>query len=442
MTNYRTVINVQDPAYGAIGNGTTDDGPAIQSAANAAAAANLPLYFPFGTYLIATVVGIPSNSRWFGDIGAIINISPTCTVSSFTIGGTCRPLYINGSSNITLEDLTFTSTGTGLAANGIAFAAINGNNINLKNCTFTGFGNSSYYAQGAIFLTCTDVTVNHCTFANNSGDGCAFSTSCSNFKFMSNTSNNNGDWGCAISYQCTNGLIENNTFIGNASCATGSDRCVDIIFTNNLCVNNAYGIRVCRFAPDSIQSQYVTIIGNIVNGATTLGISVEECTSPAGVTISGNVVVGSNGSGINVSDSCVVNVCGNTIYSTNGPSIVVASYQSSYETGRIAIVGNTCSTGTYGIEQVTGPGTISTILVSANAITAMSVAPYTLLSNAIYQQYNATNKYLDISSSINVPSSLMSSTASAGGIAMPSQVWQFLPVYIGGVQKKVPLFDP
>jgi hypothetical protein len=68
------VINVQDADYGALGDGTTDDVTAINSAADAAVAAGFPLYFPAGRYLVSRCIEIPSNRglRVIFDAGAIV----------------------------------------------------------------------------------------------------------------------------------------------------------------------------------------------------------------------------------------------------------------------------------------------------------------------------------------------------------------------------------
>lgn len=51
-----TVVNVKDPAYGALGDGTTDDTSALNNAKSAAVTAGLPLYLPKGTYKITSAL--------------------------------------------------------------------------------------------------------------------------------------------------------------------------------------------------------------------------------------------------------------------------------------------------------------------------------------------------------------------------------------------------
>jgi hypothetical protein len=57
---------VKDAAYGATGNGTTDDTAAVQNAVNAAATAGLPVYFPAGTYKVTSTIVLPGNLQIIG----------------------------------------------------------------------------------------------------------------------------------------------------------------------------------------------------------------------------------------------------------------------------------------------------------------------------------------------------------------------------------------
>ena len=62
----RHIFNIKD--FGAIGNGAANDTPAIEAALAAAqSAAPSTVYFPSGTYLIASALDAPSNVRWMGD---------------------------------------------------------------------------------------------------------------------------------------------------------------------------------------------------------------------------------------------------------------------------------------------------------------------------------------------------------------------------------------
>ena len=61
------IFNVKDPAYGAVGDGVTDDTTAIQSAATAVkTAGGGTLYFPPGTYIVNKSILISSNTHCLG----------------------------------------------------------------------------------------------------------------------------------------------------------------------------------------------------------------------------------------------------------------------------------------------------------------------------------------------------------------------------------------
>jgi|SRR5579859_1837428 len=428
--------------FGAKADGVNNDGPAITLAVTFCAGIGKDLFFPAGTYRILTYVSLPSNTKLVGEIGTIIHIDPACTLGPVNIGGTNRAFYASGVSGISFRGIIFESVTTGLTQQ--VNVAINAtSNIRVDDCTFRNFGNGSFYCQGLVMLGCSDIIVRASKFTGNSGDGLAIGNSSSNFQVSGNMVSGNADFGIAITLICNEGTITNNVILNNTSAGIGTDRCTNISITGNTLVNNAYGIRVCRFALDSNTNQYVAVSGNVVNGAGTIGISVEECTVPGGVTVTGNSVLGvSGGAGINISDSCVVTVSGNAVYSTTGASILVQSFNASYETGRVAIVGNSLTNGTYGIQQVTGPGTITTITVMGNNINNMSTALYTFLAGKANYFMDNTS-YMDVSNTLNFPSGISAGSATAGGgTAIPATTKGFLVMFLGGTQIKVPYYNP
>lgn len=435
----RERVSVLD--FGAVGNGTANDGPAIVAALTYCASTNKELFLPAGTYRILTYVSLPSNTKLVGEPGTIVHIDPACTLGTVNIGGTNRAFYASGVSGISFKGIIFESVTTGLTQQvNVALNATS--NIRVDDCTFRNFGNGSFYCQGLVMLGCSDIIVRASKFTGNSGDGLAIGNSSSSFQVFGNTVSGNGDFGIAITLICNEGTIANNVVLNNTSAGIGTDRCTNIAITGNTLVNNAYGIRVCRFAADSNLNQYVAISGNVVNGAGTLGISVEQCTSPGGVTVVGNSVVGVTGAGISVADSCVVTVNGNAVYSTTGASVLVQSFNASYETGRITIVGNSFNNGTYGIQQVTGPGTITSITVMGNDVNNMSVGLYSFLSGKA--NYLMTNtSFMDISNTLNFPSGISAGSATAGGgTAIPATTKGYLVMFLGGTQIKVPYYAP
>lgn len=77
-------FNVQDPTYGAVGDGVTDDSSAIDAAITAAEAVSGIVYFPQGTYLIGTALSFNDNITLLGcgPYASVLNFN-------FTSGAAC-----------------------------------------------------------------------------------------------------------------------------------------------------------------------------------------------------------------------------------------------------------------------------------------------------------------------------------------------------------------
>ena len=68
--NSPKVFNVK--SYGAVGNGSTDDRTALNNANTAAAASGGTVYFPGGTYRVASALTFSSNVTLQFDQGALL----------------------------------------------------------------------------------------------------------------------------------------------------------------------------------------------------------------------------------------------------------------------------------------------------------------------------------------------------------------------------------
>jgi hypothetical protein len=92
-------FNVKDPAYGAVGDGATDDRAAIALAILAANAVGGIVYFPGGTYRVTTALNVPYNVALVGtgpDSSIMDMNSATAVVFNFT-----APTGANGLSMVT-----------------------------------------------------------------------------------------------------------------------------------------------------------------------------------------------------------------------------------------------------------------------------------------------------------------------------------------------------
>lgn len=71
------VFNVKHPAYGATGDGTTDDTTAINAAITDAKAVNGIVFFPTGSYAVSSALNIDGIQAWGAGIGS--EVTPTGT---------------------------------------------------------------------------------------------------------------------------------------------------------------------------------------------------------------------------------------------------------------------------------------------------------------------------------------------------------------------------
>lgn len=428
------------------GDGVTDDSAAIQNATNEAAAAGKKLFLPAGVYCLKSFVTWPAGTSWVGEPGTQIYLDPAMTLG-INIGGLNRGLYNTGAGSLLLDGIVFASSKVGLTQS-VSIAIEHAVGVRITNCTFQNFGNSGFYAQGFIAFQTSDIRLLNSRFYNCSGDGAALASNIVNFNVSGCEFSQNGDWGLALSVGVTQGTVQGNMFIGNFGTAVGADRCTDVAFIGNTMVNNAHGVRVCKFGATPDVNRNITISGNNILNAGSIGISVEQSGdfntgANANISVTGNTITGSGGQGINVNDSTDVAVVGNAVFSTVSEGILMNAFTAGWETGRITVSGNKIDTCAYGIRQLTGSGTASRSTVVGNDVTAASVAATSFPNPALvdYIDGNTSANYFDFSKTINVPSGSMSTSASTGGTALPAQVWQYLPIYVGGVLKKIPVYN-
>jgi len=207
-------------------------------------------------------------------------------------------------------------------------------------------------------------------------------------------------------------------------------------------------VRVCKFGATPDVNRNITISGNNIVNAGSIGISIEQAGdfntgANANIAVTGNTITGSGGQGINVNDSTDVAVVGNAVFSTVSEGILLNAFTAGWETGRITVSGNKINTCAYGIRQLAGAGTPSRSTVVGNDITAASVLATCFPNPALvdYIDGNSSTSYFDFSKTINVPSGSMAASATSGGITPPAQVWQYLPIYVGGLLKKIPVYN-
>lgn len=169
--------NVTD--FGAVGNGITDDTTAINNALTAVSLNNGgSLYFPSGTYMVSSIIQVPSNIKIFGDgaatiikcknaiargvpngdaQGQSISLGSNCSVANLVLDGgdfDSGGIVVTHQSNVLIENVTVQNTvdTTGCQAFQIASA----NNVQITNCFATKVtqGVQGYLAKTLIINSC------------------------------------------------------------------------------------------------------------------------------------------------------------------------------------------------------------------------------------------------------------------------------------------------
>lgn len=208
------VFNVKSPAYGAVGDGVTNDQSAIAAAlAAAVAAGGGTVFFPKGTYLISTAIEWAPLVNILGS-GPGVSIIKTSSAANariltFTTGSAhTSPLLIAGvgfdasvsntgeqiyaaAGVVVMLDMYRVRLGASSTCVGNLLRIASGGNIRATNCRFTAGGSAfcAYLAANSVFSGCTFDTSNSsynvalCRFdasgvyGHHAVDGCTFNAS-------------------------------------------------------------------------------------------------------------------------------------------------------------------------------------------------------------------------------------------------------------------------
>lgn len=167
------VFNIR--AYGATGDGTTDDTAAIQAAIADSAVAGGTIVFPPGTYRVGKngAVGIlrpKSNTVWQGAGKGLSvlyfddSIGGTDMVGNNINNGTTYDALTNW----TMRDLTLRGRGATVKTQTVQLMRVSGSQITVEDC-------SSEYSRnmGMVVINSTDVTIRRCRIYRSMADGIA-----------------------------------------------------------------------------------------------------------------------------------------------------------------------------------------------------------------------------------------------------------------------------
>lgn len=292
-------------AFGAKGDGTTDDTTAIQNAVTAASAASGKVYFPTGTYIVSATItvtgdGVVVEGAQRGDTdhpcGTIVRVTASAftgtSLFSFQQSGTpARPLAGCGIRHISLDgnagahsniDGVFLQafdavlddieaayfSGNGVHVQGLTSPAWNTYNTKLINSFIhNNTGHGTFWDTAS-----TDTLEVDCTIYYNTGDGSHVETS-GHFMvgnhYYSNSNNIFLDGvtgaqvvGCEIEDALKHGIVVNDIAGVNGCYGTLISGCD--LYNNGNSVNNTYDDIIV--APNQSRGCQVSITGNIFHG--------------------------------------------------------------------------------------------------------------------------------------------------------------------------------
>jgi hypothetical protein len=148
----RETVSVTD--FGAVGNGTSDDTTAIQTAITQAAAAGKSLFFPNGTYLISSLT-VPANSYLYGESqeGVILRKTGTTDVNLITCSGGNQVIRQMTLDNMSVTRQQILSLG-------------NGSDILVSRVTFLNASLQRWTVRGDWNIPVSNIEVSDCYFEN------------------------------------------------------------------------------------------------------------------------------------------------------------------------------------------------------------------------------------------------------------------------------------
>lgn len=349
-------------AFGARGDGVTDDARAIQAALDAAAGAGSGIVsFPSGIYQIGTLLYYPSSVTIQGAGSASTTIRNTTTRGGNQL--MLAPAFagpgVAGMVNVTIADLTFDQRADAYGEQNNQYAlSVDGTaNCLITRCVFTNVQTLAVWS-GSHGTVTTDHTIDSCHVTDSNGGGFSYFGASSGFTIHNNLIERTKDDAIAIQDDAATGAyphdatISGNTirdctqqnFLGstaNGINCFGGHRVR--ILDNTIAAVYASGIAVLHGA--SRPATYITVEGNRVSSAG----------APA--------VAGVPGHGIHLWGAQVVDVIANVITGSHYAAIFVEPGPSGTDSVRIDYC--TTSDNPYGIGF--GGGNVTTIIVTDNA---------------------------------------------------------------------------
>lgn len=353
------VINVK--AYGAVGNGTTDDSAAVQAAFNASIPGSVVL-FPAtaNSYIINTPINVPTSGITVIGYGAALSQTADTQYRKFTLtnrgqirfeglyilGGysSMSPVVNNGTINIT-----------------------NSNLITITNCYFFNTAAANIYVSG----DCGNIKIDNNNFSNNycpiiataSGGFKPYRLQIANNSFRTSgitttsSANSASIWINGAGVGSQDNTISNNVIASNAKYGIRLESSViRTAVSGNSISNTANGVYIDN-------STDIAVTGNTLNNILNEGIFVNQGSN---IDVSSNVVntTDSNSNGIKFTDVTRGTIAANNVESAGDAAVIINSLSP-------VISGNTFRTTGEQVMIIGGAGApVSNFSVTGNNLTA------------------------------------------------------------------------
>jgi hypothetical protein len=314
----KSVINVKD--YGATGDKTTDDAPAIQAAVDYALSAvdaaspgypifeykGIPVtvFFPYGNYLIKDDIKVNGTIALRGEVGGTYAVSrlmqDTVGKNIFTLAGDDdnTPSPTDGSNSTSIENLGFSLRPFANVAQVGAAAiktlpGISSNSVYIRNCWFQTWSLSwnIWMTQG------DDIQITNCTFdAGNKhiklGDDAGGGVT---NVVIANNDFYDGIEKSIVVTKAANLVISNNRFwiTRKASTRLAIDLAFEAIDIHGVVIsNNVFrSLEICVAMATGF-TKNVVINGNTMEDITGIGISINGGGTISGLNIQANIISG------------------------------------------------------------------------------------------------------------------------------------------------------
>jgi parallel beta-helix repeat protein len=275
------VINVKDLAYGAKGDGSTNDTAAIQAALSAVPSKGATVYFPPGSYLVSAQITVLSNTTLLGAGNTVSNI--TCTTA-------INAVFVQGS--VALSNVVFRNLGW------IGGAVDSGTYPRRSRTTTSSFLHAVQF-DGSLVPSepnpvITDVSFENCKVTGSASLPIFFRGLSGNTRIVDSLFYNCMDVGVIF---CESVLVTRNKAIKSAdngfSISRGNQRAV---VTNNIADSCSYwGVFVAGFViggsssyPSYTGPQDFVVTGNVITNCGYGGICLDN--APSNGTVVGNTV--------------------------------------------------------------------------------------------------------------------------------------------------------